>query len=377
MEGMAGQKSSLVWAVNIAAFLLVLLWTIPTLGLLVSSFRDRDQILTSGWWQSFSAQEATGFVRTGTGDDAVQQDGQYVIKGTVLEEGQSLIGWGIRAREPAAFQPGETTEIEDGWQLTVAEDGSYRLTSDTPFEMRRGERIFVTTGAPARLTTENYNRVLTAEGLGRAFMNTMTVTIPATVIPILIAAFAAYALAWMEFPGRALLTAAVVGLLVVPLQVALIPLLRLHNELGIGKGYLGIWLAHTGFGLPLAIYLLRNYMVGLPREVIESARVDGATEFQIFRKIILPLSFPALASFAIFQFLWVWNDLLVATVFLGNTREQLVMTGVLRELMGSKGGEWEILATSAFISIAVPLIVFFAMQKYLVRGLLAGSVKGG
>ena len=377
MEGMAGQKSGLVWAVNIAAFLLVLLWTIPTLGLLVSSFRDREQILTSGWWQSFSAQEATGFVRTGTGDDATQQDGLYVIEGSVLTEGQSLIGWGTRAREPAAFAPGETTEIENGWQLTVTEDGTYRMTSPTPFEMRRGERIFVTTGAPARLTTENYDRVLTAEGLGRAFMNTLTVTIPATVIPILIAAFAAYALAWMEFPGRALLTAAVVGLLVVPLQVALIPLLRLHNELGIGKGYLGIWLAHTGFGLPLAIYLLRNYMVGLPREVIESARVDGATEFQIFRRIILPLSFPALASFAIFQFLWVWNDLLVATVFLGNTREQLVMTGVLRELMGSKGGEWEVLATSAFISIAVPLVVFFAMQKYLVRGLLAGSVKGG
>lgn len=377
MDGMAGQKSSLTWAVNIAAFLLVLLWTIPTLGLLVSSFRDRDQILTSGWWQSFSAQQATGFVRTGTGDDAVQQDGQYVIEGTVLTEGQNLIAWGTRAREPAAFEPGETAEIGDGWQLMVAEDGTYRMTSATPFEMRRGERIFVTTGAPPRLTTENYSRVLNAEGLGRAFMNTLTVTIPATVIPILIAAFAAYALAWMEFPGRALLTAAVVGLLVVPLQVALIPLLRLHNELGIGKGYLGIWLAHTGFGLPLAIYLLRNYMVGLPREVIESARVDGATEFQIFRKIILPLSFPALASFAIFQFLWVWNDLLVATVFLGNTREQLVMTGVLRELMGSKGGEWEILATSAFISIAVPLLVFFAMQKYLVRGLLAGSVKGG
>ena len=377
MEGMAGQKSSLTWAVNIAAFLLVLLWTIPTLGLLVSSFRDRDQILSSGWWQSFSAQEATGFVRTGGAGDAVQQDGQYVIEGNVLTDGQSLLGWGTSAREPAAYEPGDTAEIGDGWQITVAEDGSYRMTSSAPFEMRRGERIFVTTGAPARLTTENYSRVLTAEGLGRAFMNTMTVTIPATVIPILIAAFAAYALAWMEFPGRALLTAAVVGLLVVPLQVALIPLLRLHNDLGIGKGYLGIWLAHTGFGLPLAIYLLRNYMVGLPREVIESARVDGATEFQIFRKIILPLSFPALASFAIFQFLWVWNDLLVATVFLGNTREQLVMTGVLRELMGSKGGEWEILATSAFISIAVPLVVFFAMQKYLVRGLLAGSVKGG
>ncbi|MBO9456082.1 carbohydrate ABC transporter permease [Paracoccus sp. R12_1] len=377
MEGMAGQKSSLTWAVNIAAFLLVLAWTIPTLGLFVSSFRDRDQIASTGWWQSFSGSEQTGFVRTGTDDDATQVDGMYVIEGNVLEGEQSLIAWGTGARQPAEFQPGETAQIEDGWDLTVNEDGSYRLSSAEPFEMRRGERIFTTTEVPPKFTTANYQRVLTAEGLGRAFMNTMTVTIPATVIPILIAAFAAYALAWMEFPGRAILTAAVVGLLVVPLQVSLIPLLRLHNDLGIGKGYLGIWLAHTGFGLPLAVYLLRNYMVGLPREVIESARVDGATEFQIFRRIILPLSFPALASFAIFQFLWVWNDLLVATVFLGNTREQLVMTGVLRELMGSKGGEWEILATSAFISIAVPLIVFFAMQKYLVRGLLAGSVKGG
>ena len=152
--------------------------------------------------------------------------------------------------------------------------------------------------------------------MGKAFFNTLTVTIPATIIPIVVAAFAAYALAWMDFPGRALLIAAVVGLLVVPLQLALIPLLRLHNEIGIGKGYIGVWLAHTGFGMPLAIYLLRNYMVGLPKDIIENARVDGATDFQIFVKIILPLSFPALASFAIFQFLWTWNDLLVALVFL-------------------------------------------------------------
>jgi alpha-glucoside transport system permease protein len=377
MEGMAGQKSSLTWAVNIAAFLLVLLWTIPTLGLFVSSFRDRDQISTSGWWQSFSGSEQTGFVRSGTAGDQIERDGLYVIEGSALEGTQTLTSWGTGPRNPAQYQPGEVADLGDGVSLTVAEDGAYQMTSAQPFEITRGERIFTTTLSPPSFTTENYGRVLTAGGLGRAFMNTMTVTIPATVIPILIAAFAAYALAWMTFPGRALLTAAVVGLLVVPLQVALIPLLRLHNDLGIGKGYLGIWLAHTGFGLPLAIYLLRNYMVGLPREVIESARVDGATEFQIFRRIILPLSFPALASFAIFQFLWVWNDLLVATVFLGNTREQLVMTGLLRELMGSRGGEWEILATSAFISIAVPLVVFFAMQKYLVRGLLAGSVKGG
>lgn len=376
MQDMAGRKPALIWAVNLAALLLVILWTVPTAGLFVSSFRDRDQISATGWWKSLTTTEQTGFVRSGTAADQRAEGDVFVIEGNVLAPDQSLLGWGTRAREPAAYQPRETAEL-DGARLTVAEDGSYRLESDRPFEMRRGERIFVTTGSPPDFTLSNYSRVLQAEGIGRAFMNTMTVTIPATIIPILIAAFAAYALAWMEFPGRALLTAAVVGLLVVPLQVALIPLLRLHNDIGIGKGYLGIWLAHTGFGLPLAIYLLRNYMTGLPREVIESARVDGATEFQIFRRIILPLSFPALASFAIFQFLWVWNDLLVATVFLGNTREQLVMTGVLRELMGSKGGEWEILATSAFISIAVPLVVFFAMQKYLVRGLLAGSVKGG
>jgi len=212
--------------------------------------------------------------------------------------------------------------------------------------------------------------------MSKAFFNTLTVTIPATIIPILIAAFAAYALAWMEFPGRALLIAAVVGLLVVPLQLALIPLLKLHNDIGIGKGYLGVWLAHTGFGLPLAIYLLRNYMVGLPREVIENARVDGATEFQIFTRIILPLSFPALASFAIFQFLWTWNDLLVAMVFLiDSSGETTVMTRQLVEMMGTRGGDWEILATSAFVSIAVPLVVFFSLQRYLVRGLLAGSVK--
>ena len=199
---------------------------------------------------------------------------------------------------------------------------------------------------------------------------------PATIIPILVAAFAAYALAWMDFPGRALLIAAIVGLLVVPLQLALIPLLQLHNAVGIGKGYLGVWLAHTGFGLPLAIYLLRNYMVGLPRDIIENAKVDGATDFQIFTRIILPLSFPALASFAIFQFLWTWNDLLVALVFLLDASgDTTVMTKQIIELLGTRGGDWEILATAAFISIAVPLLVFFAMQKYLVRGLLAGSVK--
>lgn len=377
MDSIAGTRARLVWAVNLAAAFLVILWTVPTFGLLVSSFRDRDQIAASGWWKAPFAATASAFVRAGTAADQTQENGLYVIAGTVLGKGEALSRWGTNSREPEAYAPGDVAELKDGQSLTVAPDGSYRLTSPTAFTETRGMRIFVTTTTPPRFTTDNYARVTGAEGLGQAFLNTMTVTIPATIIPILIAAFAAYALAWMEFPGRALLVAAVVGLLVVPLQLALIPLLRFHNDIGLGKGYMGIWLAHTGFGLPLAIYLLRNYMVGLPREIIESARVDGATEFQIFRRIILPLSFPALASFAIFQFLWVWNDLLVATVFLGNRSDQLVMTGVLRELLGSRGGDWEILAASAFISIAVPLLVFFSMQKFLVRGLLAGSVKGG
>ncbi|MDT8855689.1 carbohydrate ABC transporter permease [Paracoccaceae bacterium Fryx2] len=376
MDNIVGTRSRLVWAVNLAALLLVLMWTLPTFGLLVSSFRDRDQITTSGWWRSLFPSEQSVQYRAPPPDTAVEEGGLFVISGNVFEGQPGRVSaFGTTARAPGENPVGEPVTTRSGLEVVVNEDGGFRISSPRAFQGTRGERIFVMTTEPPRFTTENYSRVLGAEGLGRAFLNTMTVTIPATVIPILIAAFAAYALAWMEFPGRALIIAGIVGLLVVPLQLALIPLLKLHNEIGIGKTYIGIWLAHTGFGLPLAIYLLRNYMIGLPREIIESARVDGATDFQIFLKIILPLSFPALASFAIFQFLWTWNDLLVALVFLGNTQDQLVMTGQLKELMGSKGGEWEILAASAFVSIFVPLVVFFAMQKYLVRGLLAGSVK--
>ena len=375
MDNIAGTRSRLVWAVNLSVVALVVLWTIPTFGLLVSSVRNADQIASSGWWQALFPATQNLIVRAAPAENQTEDAGKFVLAGNALEGSSGTVSaFGTSSREPTAFAPGDVADLGDGQTLSVATDGSYRIESPTRFE-GRSPRIFVTALTPPAFTSDNYAKVIGAEGLGRAFLNTMTVTIPATVIPILIAAFAAYALAWMEFPGRALLIAAVVGLLVVPLQMALIPLLKLHNAIGIGKDYLGIWLAHTGFGLPMAIYLLRNYMVGLPREIIESARVDGATDFQIFLKIILPLSFPALASFAIFQFLWTWNDLLVATVFLGNTESQLVMTGVLRELLGSKGGEWEILAASAFLSILVPLIVFFAMQKYLVRGLLAGSVK--
>ncbi len=377
MEGVVGQRPVLTWAVHLSVLALVVLWVIPTLGLLVSSFRDKDQLASSGWWTALTSSERNIIARTELPESQREGGSEFVLAGNVFGKGGEAVAFGWRAREPAAFMPGETAEMRNGQTLTVWSDGRYRMTSPEPFQGSRGKRIFVRSIEPPIFTFANYWEVLFAEGLGQSFLNTLTVTIPATIIPILVAAFAAYALAWMEFPGRGLLLAAVVGLIVVPLQMSLIPLLKLYTDIGIGKSYVGIWLAHTGFGLPLAVYLLRNYIAGLPREVIESARVDGASDFQIFRRIVLPLSFPALASFAIFQFLWVWNDLLVATVFLGNNEEQLVMTGRLRELLGSRGGNWEILTASAFVSIVVPLIVFFALQRYLVRGLLAGSVKGG
>ena len=379
MDNIAGKKSGLTWAVHISVALLVALWLFPTVGLFVSSFRTADQIASSGWWSALSTQERQVPAIRVSGDE-VERDGRFVIEGSLFSnEAATVKAWGTSSQDIEAHAPGDVVDLGDGQTLTVTEEGNFTLSGPSSFEGERLPRIFSTASAPPDFTLENYRNVLfsstAAAGIGKSFLNTLTVAIPATIIPILIAAFAAYALAWMEFPGRALLTAAVVGLLVVPLQLALIPLLQLHNDIGIGKGYLGVWLAHTGFGLPLAIYLLRNYMVGLPRDIIESAKVDGATDFEIFVRIILPLSFPALASFAIFQFLWTWNDLLVALVFLGTDDDTLVLTGRLVNLLGSRGGQWEILATSAFVSIAVPLLVFFTMQRYLVRGLLAGSVK--
>ncbi|MBS8260858.1 carbohydrate ABC transporter permease [Roseibium polysiphoniae] len=377
MQGIAGQRPLLIWVVHLSVAALVLLWTIPTFGLLVSSFRDGDQLSVSGWWTALTATERNIIFRAPAPAAQFQDGDQWVIAGNVFEgqtEGE-VTAFGFSSKAPTAFTPGQTAEMRRGQVLEVSRNGDFRIASPEEMTGKRGARIFYTSIDPPRFTLENYRNVLFSEGIGRSFINTLTVTIPATIIPILIAAFAAYALAWMQFPGRALLLAVVVGLLVVPLQMSLIPLLRLYTDVGIGKSYMGIWLAHTGFGLPLAIYLLRNYIKGLPKEIIESAKVDGASDFEIFIKIVLPLSFPALASFAIFQFLWTWNDLLVATVFLGNNEDQLVMTGRLRELLGSRGGNWEILTASAFVSIAVPLLVFFSLQRYLVRGLLAGSVK--
>ena len=365
---------------SVLLLFLVLLWIVPTVGLFVSSLRDKDQLAITGWWTALSTTEMSEFRRTGTKDDQVRQGENYIITGNFLDEGGKIIQtFSTSFRNLTEYNSGETAKFKDGSIFTLHADGEYQWVSNTPFKHKRGKRVFYIVKVPPTFSLVNYREVIKAEGVGQAFINTLKVTIPATVIPIMIASFAAYAFAWMKFPGRKFLFVTVVGLLVVPLQMSLIPLLSIYNEIGnyfgvSGKSYPGIWFAHTGFGLPLAIYLLRNYIGNLPGEIIESARMDGATHMQIFSRIVLPLSVPALASFCIFQFLWVWNDLLVALVFLGKKDDQIVLTSKLRELLGSRGDNWEILTSSAFISIIIPLIVFFALQRYFVRGLVTGSV---
>ena len=366
---------------SMGLLILVLLWILPTIGLFVSSFRDKDQLALTGWWTALSTAERSEFRRTGIQEDQVERNGKYVITGNLLEPGGKKIQtFSTNYRNLTAHEAGDTVKFKDSSLFTLQESGDYEWVSNVPFKHKLGKRIFYVAKVPPTFSLDNYREVLSSEGVGQSFINTLRVTIPATVIPIMIASFAAYAFAWMEFPWRRFLFVSVVGLLVVPLQMSLIPLLSMYNEIGnyfgvVAKSYPGIWLAHTGFGLPLAIYLLRNYMGSLPREIIESARIDGATHFQIFTRLVLPLSVPALASFCIFQFLWVWNDLLVALVFLGKQDNQIVLTSKLRELLGSRGDNWEILTSSAFISIIVPLIVFFTLQRYFVRGLVTGSVK--
>lgn len=229
---------------------------------------------------------------------------------------------------------------------------------------------------PFNFTLDLYREALTESGMGRSFVNSLFITIPATVIPIMVAAFAAYAFAWLEFPGRQVLFVIVVGLLVVPLQMTFIPILRVYNRLALTGSFLGIWLAHAGYGLPFSIYLLRNSIGALPRDLFESAFLDGASSFDVFFRIVLPLVVPSIASLIIFQFMWVWNDLLVALIYLGGTPSVAPITVTISNQVNSLGGNWQVLTAAAFVSMALPLLVFFALQRYFVSGILAGSVKG-
>jgi alpha-glucoside transport system permease protein len=278
----AGQAS---WPARIVLLVLCLLWLIPTVGIIVTSFRTAEAALTSGWW-------------------------------TVITS-------------PLDFTQYTLSNYRDAWN----------------------------------------------GGMGNAFINSFAVVLPATIIPIMIAAFAAYAFTFMEFPFRDTLFVIVVALLVVPNQVALVPLLRLYTDFNLTGQYAAVYLAHIGFGMPLAIYILRNYMSTLPKAVIESAKIDGASHFKTFWRLIVPMSVPALASFAIFQFLWTWNDLLIALLYLG-PGEKEVVTVTVAGLVGQQNQGWQLLTAGAILSMVVPVAVFIALQRYFVRGLTAGSVKG-
>ncbi len=279
------------WLLHATLIILAVIWLVPTVGLLITSFRPREAIADSGWWTALT---------------------------------------------------------------------------------------------PARFTLENYREVLTAQGMDRAFLNSFIITIPSTLLPLTLASLAAYSLAWLPFRGRDTILLTLLVLLVVPIQVAIIPALQLSNGvlpflngLGIPRdwaSYMRIWIVHTAFGLPFAIYLLRGFFASIPRELFESARIDGANDMTIFRQIVIPLSVPALASLGIFQFMWVWNDLLMALVFMNNPQTQPV-TVRMQAMLGTYATEWDIMSSSAFISMAVPLLVFFALQRYFVVGLTAGAVK--
>ena len=230
---------------------------------------------------------------------------------------------------------------------------------------------------PYNFSFENYEHVLGQSNIGTNFINSLFISIPATVIPIFVAAFAAYAFSWMEFPGRNILFVVVVGLLVVPLQATLIPVLSMFASWGIAGTFLAVWLAHTAYGLPFAVYLLRNFMGSLPREVFESAAIDGASSVTSFFRLALPMSVPAIAALAIFQFLFVWNDLLVSLIYIGPTNpDNLPMTVRVASLVSSLGGETHFLTAAAFLTMILPLFVFLALQRYFVRGITGGAVKG-
>lgn len=365
--GNASKKRFSNIVVNVTLFLLILLWTIPTMGILVSSFRYRDAIGTSGWWNVLPHREWQPVSEIDPKEEGFDPNSVMEIEGAT--------GTFEEFREGIETPNGKRVTWIGNKRIGWVEVQERVWTVDWNFTFDNYRQVWG--GSDFEFTTaEGDVEVVPGDDMSRAFLNSLAVAIPSTVIPILIAAFAAYGFAWMNFPGRRVLFIMVVALLVVPLQIALVPILRDYKALELNGTFLAIWLAHTGFGLALATYLLYNYISGLPRETLKSAFIDGASHFTVFTRLVLPLSVPALASFAIFQFLWVWNDYLVALVFLGGNPEFELVTQRMAAIVGAHGQDWHLLTAGAFISMALPLLVFFSLQRYFVRGLLAGSVKG-
>ena len=361
----------------------VILWITPTFGLLVSSFRDKDQLAISGWWTSLINTEVNEIHRTKGKNEQSKEDNFYFISGNLFKEdkGKKILSFGVTSKNINAYMVGEKAVLKDKSEIVVFENGDYEWKSENEFKKKKGRRIFITAESPPSFTLDNYKEVLFEAGLGQAFLNTIAVALPATLIPLIICSFFAYSLTWMNFFGRDILLATIIASLVVPLQMSLIPILTIYNDLGAlfnieAKSFPGIWMAHTGFGLASTTFLLWNFMKSLPNEMLEAAKVDGASHYDTFVRIVIPLSIPAFASIFILQFLWVWNDLLVGLVFLDKHPSEIILTAKLKELLGSYGENWEILTTGAFISMTVPLFIFFSLQRLFIRGLVAVSLKG-
>ncbi|MEW6718452.1 MAG: carbohydrate ABC transporter permease [Chloroflexota bacterium] len=382
---------------HIVIVVLCVLWILPTLGLLITSFRPVQDVNLSGWWTVLSK-------RSGN-----------VAYDTYCASCHGV--WGDAIPEADLSDPEFISQYRRSVQLSVTFDNEYdgkiHLPEDqrpTPDELAtiltalrevsQGEQrpvfwlrnyIDVLAGYRGRLNYVDdceqgnlipgqrtcdflYDATVSQAAMGRAFINTAIVAIPSTMLPIFFAAFAAFAFSWLEFKGRQVLFAILVGLQIVPLQMALIPVFRLYVDIGLTGTFLGVWLFHTGFGLPYAIYLTRNFLGSLPREIFESVYLDGASPWTAFFKLAVPLSVPAIASLGIFQLLWVWNDLLVALVFLGGTKP--VMTYQISNMVTSLGAGWHLLTAAAFVSFIVPMVIFFSFQRYFIRGLLGGAIKG-
>lgn len=324
------QPSNLGTSIGIVIILII--WLIPTVGLLVTSFRPISLINTTGWWTALNVNN--GPVSAQHPDPNASYVEKLSTRFTIDNYVDALTGY-----------------RGTGTYLDACASGI------TPLGMKC-----------------NITDLVNPRGMGRAFLNSLIVTIPSTILPIVIAMFAAYAFSWMDFKGRYAIFAILVGLQVVPIQMTLVPVLRMFAGMGINGTFPAVWLFHTGFGLPYAIYMLRNSMSSLPKDLFESAYLDGADHWQVFTKIVMPLITPAIASLAIFQFLWVWNDLLVSLVFLGGSKP--VMTYQISNMVTSLGAGWHLLTAAAFLSMLLPMIVFFTLQRYFVRGMMAGAVKG-
>ncbi|HRN51016.1 MAG TPA: carbohydrate ABC transporter permease [Anaerolineales bacterium] len=381
---------------HIIVIAMAVIWLLPTLGLLVTSLRPVQDANTSGWWTVFSAPAAgVEYVEYcaschGPEGDAIAAadfsnpeyvalfrrsvqlaatfnntlpDGSIHVPEDQRPDAQQLADILTQIRGFAGVEERPRFTLSNYVDALVGYRGQTSYEQDCAAGTQSSE-----------LTCDFVTDLGNSRGMARAFLNTLIVTIPATLLPLIFAALAAYAFSWLHFPGRMWLFALLVGLQIVPLQMTLVPISKLYQQLGLSSSFFGVWLFHTGFGLPYAIFLMRNFIGSLPRDLFESAYLDGASHWTAFTRLALPLSMPALASLAIFQFLWVWNDLLVALVFLSG--RQPVLTYQINGLVQSLGGGWHLLTASAFLSMLLPMLVFFAFQRFFVRGLLSGAVKG-